>query len=108
MNCAFTYAWFTMLCFLCGDETPASSESRLFAIERSERAKGVLRAKTGRGFILTVSMGGPRKKSSESQLFAIERKACSERRFIRREKRMNERGVGPPRLRRYISFFNAF
>ena len=25
-----------------GDETPASSESRLFAIERSERAKGVL------------------------------------------------------------------
>ena len=26
-----------------GDETPASSESRLFAIERSERAKGVLR-----------------------------------------------------------------
>ena len=28
-------------------ETPASSESRLFAIERSERVKGVLRAKTG-------------------------------------------------------------
>ena len=27
-----------------GDETPASSESRLFAIERSERAKAVLRA----------------------------------------------------------------
>ena len=33
-----------------GDETPASSESRRFAIERSERAKGVLRVKTGRGF----------------------------------------------------------
>ena len=33
-----------------GDETPASSESRLFAIERSEIAKGVLRAKTGMGF----------------------------------------------------------
>ena len=31
-------------------ETPASSESRLFAIERSERAKGVLRAKMGMGF----------------------------------------------------------
>ena len=29
---------------LMEDETPASSESRLFAIERSERAKGVLRA----------------------------------------------------------------
>ena len=26
------------------DETPASSESQLFAIQRSERAKGVLRA----------------------------------------------------------------
>ena len=39
-------------------ETPASSESRLFVIERSKRAKGALQAKTGMGgFTLNVSMG---------------------------------------------------
>ena len=42
---------------LMEDETPASSESRLFMIERSERVKGMLRAKMRRGFILNVSMG---------------------------------------------------
>ena len=40
-------------------ETPASSESRLFAIERSERAKGVLRAKTGMGVSPLTCRWGP-------------------------------------------------
>ena len=44
-----------------GDETLASSESRLFAIEQSERAKDVLRAKTGRGFHPQRVDGGPEK-----------------------------------------------
>ena len=38
-----------------GDETPASSESRLFAIER----KACSERRRGGGFILNVSMGGP-------------------------------------------------
>ena len=35
---------------LMEDETLASSESQLFVIEQSERVKGMLQAKTGRGF----------------------------------------------------------
>ena len=55
-------------------ETLASSESRLFANERSERAKGMLQAKMGMGVSpLSVVNGPPWKKSSESQLFMIER-----------------------------------
>ena len=61
-------------------ETQASSESRRFAIERSERAKGVLRVKTGMGVSPLTCRWGPKKRSSESRLFAIERSEIRERR----------------------------
>ena len=60
-------------------ETSASSESRLFMIERSERAKGVLRAKTGMGVSPLTCRWGPKKRSSKSRLFVIEHSEISER-----------------------------
>ena len=62
-------------------ETLASSESRLFAIERSERAKGVLRAKTGMGFHPeSSSTGAPAEEIKREPIFRDRAKRKSERR----------------------------
>ena len=58
----FIYAWLMILCFLVGGKTPASSESRLFAIER----KACSERRQGGGFTLNVSMGARERNQAKA------------------------------------------
>ena len=62
-------------------ETPASSESRLFAIERSEMSKRRAPSKdVDGGFALNVSMGAPAEEIKREPTFRDIAKRKSERR----------------------------
>ena len=59
-----------------GGERPASSESRLLAIERSEMSERRASSEDGDGAFTLMCRRRPPKTSSENRLFVIE---CSER-----------------------------